>query len=51
MLSGRLKSSAVAFRGRQGSALLTNTFRDPTILARKMRYLESWIKDVSASVQ
>ena len=28
----------------QGSALLTNTFRDPTILAREMRYLESWIK-------
>jgi TetR/AcrR family transcriptional regulator, transcriptional repressor for nem operon len=32
----------------QGSALLTNTFRDPTILAREMRYLESWIKDLPA---
>ena len=33
----------------QGSALLTNTFRDPTILAREMRYLESWIKSLPAS--
>jgi TetR/AcrR family transcriptional regulator, transcriptional repressor for nem operon len=31
------------FAGVQGAALLANTFRDPTILARQGRHLESWI--------
>jgi TetR/AcrR family transcriptional repressor of nem operon len=31
------------FAGIQGAALLANTFRDPTILARQGRYLERWI--------
>jgi AcrR family transcriptional regulator len=31
------------FAGIQGSALLANTFRDPTILTRQTRHLERWI--------
>jgi TetR/AcrR family transcriptional regulator, transcriptional repressor for nem operon len=31
------------FAGIQGAALLANTFRDPTILARQTRHLERWI--------
>jgi TetR/AcrR family transcriptional regulator, transcriptional repressor for nem operon len=31
------------FAGIQGAALLANTFRDPTILARQGRHLERWI--------
>jgi TetR/AcrR family transcriptional regulator, transcriptional repressor for nem operon len=33
----------VLFAGIQGAALLANTFRDPTILSRQARHLESWI--------
>jgi AcrR family transcriptional regulator len=31
------------FSGVQGAALLSNTFRDPTILGRQTRHLERWI--------
>src|ERR671937_235053 len=32
----------------QGSALLANTFRDPTILSRQARHLERWIDSLSS---
>jgi TetR/AcrR family transcriptional regulator, transcriptional repressor for nem operon len=35
------------FAGIQGAALLANTFRDPTILSREGRHLESWIDSLS----
>ena len=35
------------FAGIQGAALLANTFRDPTILARQGRHLERWIESFS----
>ena len=36
------------FAGIQGSALLANTFRDPTILSRQTRHLERWIDSLSS---
>ena len=33
--------------GIQGSALLANTFRDATIMARQARYLEKWIDSIA----
>jgi AcrR family transcriptional regulator len=36
------------FAGIQGAALLANTFRDPTILSRQARHLESWIDSLSS---
>ena len=37
------------FAGIQGAALLANTFRDPTILARQTRHLERWIDTLASS--
>jgi AcrR family transcriptional regulator len=43
------RDSAVAlFAGIQGAALLANTFRDPTILARQTRHLERWIDTLAS---
>lgn len=36
------------FAGIQGSALLANAFRDPTILSRQARHLERWIDSLSS---
>ena len=36
------------FAGIQGAALLATTFRDPTILSRQARHLESWIDSLSS---